>query len=255
VSSGSAPSSKGEILRSNVEALDGVAPTPARSRGGAGVGFPVAIALGILLAFVLGIGVALLWTSSQRATGAATTATLAQPTATVVPPVAASSSTRRSSSTAGVPLPAVNGISCDALESTVFHIHVHLAIFIDGQEQLIPFGVGVGQPWQITDSAEGPFVSDGSCFYWIHTHTEDGVVHIESPLRRRFTLGDFFAIWQEPLSETQVGPAQGLVIVYINGTRSPPGDPSDIPLTSHERIQLDVGQDVPPYAFAFPPGD
>jgi hypothetical protein len=152
------------------------------------------------------------------------------------------------------PLPAVNGISCDALESTIFHIHIHLAIFFDGVEQAIPFGVGIGQPWQVSDSDQGPFVNDGSCFYWIHTHTEDGVIHIESPTRRSFTLGDFFAVWQEPLSAAQVGSRQGQVITYVNGVRDPT-NPSDIRLTSHQRIQLDVGIDVPPYSFDFPPGD
>lgn len=160
----------------------------------------------------------------------------------------------RNSSGVATPLPDVNGVSCDALESTIFHIHVHVAIFVNGQEQQVPLGVGIGQPWQVEDSAEGPFVTDGSCFYWIHTHTEDGVVHIESPVRRRFTLGDFFAIWQVPLSATQVGPAQGPVIAYVNGSRDDT-TPSDIPLLSHERIQLDIGGDVPPYVFDFPPGD
>ena len=155
---------------------------------------------------------------------------------------------------AATPMPDVNGISCDALESTIFHIHVHLAIFVDGQEQLVPLGVGIGQPWQVEDSAEGPFVTDGSCFYWIHTHTGDGVVHIESPARRRFTLGDFFAIWQLPLSASQVGPVQGQVMAYVNGQRDPT-NPPDIPLLPHARIQLDIGGDVPPNQFDFPPGD
>src|SRR5207248_11403284 len=136
----------------------------------------------------------------------------------------------------------VNGISCDALESTIVHLHVHVAIFVDGEEQQIPFGIGIGQPWQVSDSDEGPFVDDGSCFYWIHTHTEDGVVHIESPVRRRFTLGDFFAVWQQPLSSTQVGLAQGAVITYVNGQRDSTS-PADVPLLSHERIQLNVGAD------------
>src|SRR5207248_10764264 len=106
---------------------------------------------------------------------------------------------------AAVPLPAVNGISCDALESTIVHIHIHLAVFFDQEEQQIPFGVGIGQPWEVSESDEGPFVTDGACFYWIHTPTEDGIVHIESPVRRTFTLGDFFAVWQQTLSATQVG--------------------------------------------------
>lgn len=29
-------------------------------------------------------------------------------------------------------------------------------------------------------------------FYWLHTHDESGVIHIESPLRRAFTLGNVF---------------------------------------------------------------
>jgi hypothetical protein len=151
-------------------------------------------------------------------------------------------------------LPAVRGISCDALESTLFHIHAHLAIFVNGQEQQVPFGIGVGQPWQVADTPDGPFVEDGSCFYWLHTHTEDGVVHIESPIRRTFTLGDFFAIWQQPLSATQVGPAQGSVIGYLNGARVTTSL-TDIPLTEHALIQLDVGDDLPPVPFEFSPNE
>jgi hypothetical protein len=134
------------------------------------------------------------------------------------------------------------------------HTHVHLAIFVSGGEEQIPLGIGIGQPWQVSDNNKGPFVERGSCFYWIHTHSEDGIVHIESPVRRRFTLGDFFALWQVPLSATQVGPAQGPVISYVNGQRSTT-DPPAIPLLPHERIQLDIGGDVPPYQFDFPDGD
>jgi hypothetical protein len=198
----------------------------------------------VLLAFVLGAAVALLWTAGRPEA-------IARPTAAAG---AIGAPSKRTGPANTGPQADVNGISCDALESTLYHIHVHLAIFFDADEQQVPFGVGVGQPWQVADSPAGPFVIDGACFYWIHTHTEDGIVHIESPIRRRFTLGDFFAIWQEPLSPSQVGPAQGSVIAYVNGMRTD-GDPADIPLTQHAQIQLDVGQDIPPYAFEFPPGD
>ena len=133
-------------------------------------------------------------------------------------------------------------------------MHVHLAVFIDGAEQLIPFGVGISQPWQVSDNGDGPFVVDGGCFYWLHTHTDDGVIHIESPVRRRFTLGDFFAIWQVPLSQDQVGPAHGQLITYFNGRRDTT-NPTDLTLLPHEQIQLDIGADVPPYQFEFAPGD
>ena len=222
------------ILKSNVETVEHEpsAPRPRRR-------FPLAIALGGLVLLVSGVAAGLLLSTSaqQRPTQPAVSTRLAA-----------------TGAAANGPAPPINGISCDSLESTIVHIHVHLAIFIDGQEQQIPFGIGIGQPWQVSSSGSGPFVTNGSCFYWIHTHTDDGVVHIESPVRRRFTLGDFFAVWQVALSTNQIGPAQGQVISYVNGQLSST-NPPDIPLLPHERIQLDVGGDVPPYTFDFPPGD
>jgi hypothetical protein len=223
------------ILKSNVETSAPEAPrsrTPRR--------FPLALALGGMVLLISGVAAGLVLSSSTQQRVAGT-------------PVA----TRPASSTAntaGAPMASINGISCDALESTIVHIHVHLAIFVGGQEQQIPFGVGIGQPWQVSNGGEGPFVTNGSCFYWIHTHTDDGIVHIESPVQRRFTLADFFAIWQLPLSSTQVGPAQGQVTSYVNGELTS-DSPPDIPLLQHAVIQLDVGTDVPPYQFTFPPGD
>jgi hypothetical protein len=149
--------------------------------------------------------------------------------------------------------PPINGISCDTTEKVAFHIHAHLAIFADSQPLTVPYGIGIGQPWQIQPSSEGPFVVSGSCFYWLHTHTQDGVIHIESPVQRTFTLGDFFAIWHQPLSTSQVATAQGAVIAYVNGARTS-GDPNAIALQAHDLVQLDVGQDVTPSPFTFPPG-
>jgi hypothetical protein len=224
---------RGDVLKSNVDSLPKEDVSSHRSSPPV---LPLVLA-GVLL-FVLGAGAALWFTTQSRAPQAAP------------PRPAATAATAQSAG----PLPDVNGISCDALESTIEHIHIHVAIFVNGQEQQIPFGVGIGQPWQVSDSDEGPFVTDGACFYWLHTHTQDGIVHVESPVRRRFTLGDFFAIWQMPLNENQVGPAQGQVITYVNGQKSSVA-PQSVTLLPHERIQLDVGVDVPPYPFDFPDGD
>jgi hypothetical protein len=246
--SASTPGGRG-ILPSNVDAAAPIeAPRPKRT-------LPWAVALVGLLGIVLGAAAVLLLVSPTSTQAPQRPAAAAAPTLSILPTQAPTvDPTRRGAASASASAGDVNGIPCDALESTVFHIHVHLAIFLDGREQLVPFGVGIGQPWQVTNSDEGPFVEDGACFYWIHTHTQDGVIHIESPVRRRFTLGDFFAIWQVPLSPTQVGPSQGPVITYVNGKRDDT-NPSDIVLLAHERIQLNVGQDVPPYIFDFPPGD
>ena len=47
--------------------------------------------------------------------------------------------------------------------------------------------------------------SGGQCIYWLHTHAPDGVIHVESPTERIYTLGDFFDEWHQPLSANRVG--------------------------------------------------
>jgi hypothetical protein len=94
----------------------------------------------------------------------------------------------------------------------------------------------------------------GSCFYWLHTHAADGIIHIESPIERAYTLGNFFDVWGQPLSSSRVGPAAGPVTAFYDGERYD-GDPRAIPLTAHAQIQLDLGRPlVAPAAIAFPAG-
>ena len=143
----------------------------------------------------------------------------------------------------------VNGIQCLGREQLLFHIHSHLAVFVEGQQRTIPQGIGISPPRQ----RESGFVVNGSCFYWLHAHTSDGIIHIESPVRRTFTLGDYFDIWRQPLSPTQVGPAQGPVTAYRNGVLFT-GNPLDIQLGNHTLIQLDVGKNVAPRSYSFPSG-
>jgi hypothetical protein len=85
----------------------------------------------------------------------------------------------------------VDQISCQASEQTLFHIHAHLAIFVNGQARQVPAAIGVpGARAQPT--ADGPFIAAGKCFYWLHTHAADGIIHIESPVQRTYSLGDLF---------------------------------------------------------------
>lgn len=148
----------------------------------------------------------------------------------------------------------VDGIQCAATEQVAYHVHAHLAVYVSGEQKLIPAGVGVAPPRQTETQSDGsPFVLSGACFYWLHSHTQDGVIHVESPSQQTYTLGQYFDIWQQPLSATRVGPVQGVVIAYVNGQRYD-GDPRAIPLTAHALIQLDVGTDTAPQPFSFPAG-
>jgi hypothetical protein len=146
----------------------------------------------------------------------------------------------------------VDGISCQTAEQVLFHIHAHLAVFVDGQQRVIPAGIGI--PGAVLETtAGGPFVGAGTCFYWLHSHTADGVIHIESPVTRTYTLGNYFDIWGQPLGPAQVGPARGPLTAYVDGQRFT-ANPRDIPLNAHTLVQLDVGTDVAPRAFTFPTG-
>jgi hypothetical protein len=245
----------GEILQSNVGVAEEVAPPPKKR------GFPLfAMLVGVVVVALAAVGF-FAWSLSRPAprpiSASPTVAPLERPTpAAANPPSTTSKAPAATTKPRGLSgaLRPVNGISCDALESTRYHIHVHVAIFIEGQPYQVPYGAGVGRPLQVSEDSDGPFVEDGACFYWLHTHTEDGVVHIESPARRDFTLGDFFAIWQEPISATEVGPGRGNVIAYVNGERVT-SNPAEIPLTQHALIQLNVGVDVPLVPFEFARGD
>jgi hypothetical protein len=149
----------------------------------------------------------------------------------------------------------IAGIPCQRAEKIAFHIHAHLTIFVRGKAKVIPFGIGIGPPLAGLPANEGgPFVESGSCFMWLHTHTTDGIIHMEAPKLMSFTLGQFFAIWGEPLSKSRVGPAKGKVTAFYNG-KVWTGNPASIPLSGELQIQLDVGKPlVAPEHTKFPKG-
>lgn len=146
-----------------------------------------------------------------------------------------------------------DGISCQTGEQTLFHIHAHLTVFVNGSPRQIPAAIGIPGA-QAQNTARGPFIAAGNCFYWLHTHAADGIIHIESPVKRIYTLGDFFDEWGQPLSSDQVGPATGHVTAIYNG-KVYLGNPRNIPLTAHAQIQLEVGRPlVAPQLITFPAG-
>ncbi len=130
--------------------------------------------------------------------------------------------------------PAVDNIPCDALEQTAVHYHAHLSIYLGGQLVQIPGNVGIA--------------SDGSCFYWMHTHTYSSqgsgeVIHMESPANRTFTLGNFLDIWGQhfsslgyPAQLDQPGGAGWQI--YVNGKPYNGSDFHDIVMKPHLLITL-----------------
>jgi hypothetical protein len=148
----------------------------------------------------------------------------------------------------------IDGIACQSSEQVLFHIHAHLTIFVDGLPRQVPAGIGIAPPYDVERTGSGAFIARATCFMWLHTHSADGIIHTESPIRRTYTLGDFFDIWGQPLSRVRVGPARGPVTALFDG-RVFTGDPRRIPLLAHAQIQLEVGKPlIAPERIAFPPG-
>jgi hypothetical protein len=142
----------------------------------------------------------------------------------------------------------VDGMTCRRTMAATdpYHVHAHLSIFVNCQQERIPAGAGIVPPRVSEQEPGGTFVDSGNtdCLYWLHVHANDGIIHIEAPAKQSFVLGQFFDVWGQPLGPNQVGPARGNVVAFENGKRFT-GNPRDIPLLSQAVIQLDVGKPVP----------
>ncbi len=97
-------------------------------------------------------------------------------------------------------------LSCTTDPLTRFHIHPNLQIVVNGVQQVIPADIGISL----------------TCMHPIHTHDASGKIHIESPVPRDFTLGDFFAVWGKTFNQNQildsVVDASHTITVTVNGT-------------------------------------
>jgi hypothetical protein len=200
------------------------------------------LALGLGALVVAGCGSSS--TSTQRSTASTSAASpsTAKPGPERIPLEAGPALAPASSTTPGTP---VDGIQCAPLEQLAYHIHAHLQVFVQGQSRSLPAAIGLLGP-VAEETPAGPFYGAQQCYYWLHTHASDGVIHIESPTARVYTLGNFFDEWRQPLSSDQVASATGKVTAFVNGrlfTRTP----RDIPLQPHAVIQLDVGSPVIPF--------
>jgi hypothetical protein len=148
----------------------------------------------------------------------------------------------------------IDDISCDNDEQVQYHVHAHLSLFVNGEQIAIPLAIGIQHP--VFADAGKTFALGGTCLYWLHTHDQTGIIHIEAPAQGTFTLGQFFDIWGEPLSTSNVAGFEGPVTAVVDGTAYT-GDLRAIAITppdpaSHQQITLMVGtppDTIPTYLF------
>lgn len=149
--------------------------------------------------------------------------------------------------TAGTPAhgQTVDGIECYPWEGVTVHLHIVLDFYANGHQGLIPPGIGIVAPLQ-SGTAALSYAGNLHCIYPIHVHVADDVIHVESNVHVTYTLGQLFALWGQPLSQTQVAGytadrTHPLVFEIMDAQRKVTtyrGDPRALPLTSGETIAI-----------------
>jgi len=136
----------------------------------------------------------------------------------------------------------VDGLSCYGPRNKtsfdfIYHAHTHLAIYKDGVRLAIPQLVGVVGDHEVFST---------TCSYPVHTHDYTGTLHVEPINNERVTLGQFFNIWGQSLTRTNVaGQINTPVVVYVNdggNLRIYQGDPGAIELKSYRSIVIQLGK-------------
>ncbi|MFE9120792.1 hypothetical protein [Streptomyces sp. NPDC007172] len=127
---------------------------------------------------------------------------------------------------------AAAGLEMLPAEGVVQHTHTHLDVLVDGRPVTVPAAIGIDEPRRRISP--------------LHTHDTSGVIHVESPRRATFTLGQFMAEWRVPLDAKRIG---GLhagggrhLSAYVNGHRAA-GDPAALVLREHDEIALVFARD------------
>jgi hypothetical protein len=122
------------------------------------------------------------------------------------------------------------GLSALAQEQLAFHIHQHLDIFVDGKRITVPLCIGIYGCYQ-----SFAYITE------LHTHRNDGIIHVEAPSKRHYTLATFFAEWGVFLNRRCVGGYCQGYRWYVNGVRQT-GPAYALKLEPHEEIAIVIGK-------------
>jgi len=140
----------------------------------------------------------------------------------------------------------VGTLECNAATPGPVHIHAHLSIFLNGEQLAIPSRIG------FVDSSPS-----SSCHYQLHSHDRTGLVHVHATTPTDFTLGQYFAIWGQPLETANIAGETGMPVkVYITDAgvvSEVTSNWSAIVLDSHREVTIQIGTaitEIPNYTWA-----
>jgi hypothetical protein len=127
--------------------------------------------------------------------------------------------------------PPAASVPCGPSEVFARHEHAHLTIVIRGQLRPVPANIGIS----------------ATQICWLHTHDTTGIIHIEANDPRTLTLGDFFAVWRQPLGATVIDGERAGAGETVQATVNQQiyaGSPETIVLSERKDIVLQLG---PPF--------
>jgi hypothetical protein len=167
------------------------------------------------------------------------TRTSALPASYIPVPFGRGSRYRPAALSVGVAVAApVGGMQCTSAATRRYG--AHLELFAHRRVIAIPAGVGVAPPQR----RSAAYLLGGRCSYPLRTVEPTGVIELaDAPAR---ALGDFFALWGQPLSRSRVLSFRGAVHAFVDGLPWS-GDPRAIPLRRHAQIVLEVSGPLPPH--------
>jgi hypothetical protein len=141
----------------------------------------------------------------------------------------------------------IGTLRCGGLRAARTSAHVEL--FAHGRAIVVPAGIGIAQPQR----RDGAYIRSGRCSYPLRTREPTGLVEVRRGVPA--TLGDLFALMDQPLSRTRLGAFGGPVRAWLNGRRWR-GPVRELPLPRHAQVVVVVGvRRVPVHAaYRFPAG-
>jgi hypothetical protein len=107
------------------------------------------------------------------------------------------------------------------------HHHSLIHIYIDGLLVPVAPNIGIHKP----------------AYSSVHTHDQTGIIHMESDVPHKFTIGDFFAIWGVRFGNASLGnlvnKGNNKVHVYVDG--KPIADPVHYVMKDQDNIVVGYG--------------
>jgi hypothetical protein len=137
-----------------------------------------------------------------------------------------------------VDLAATAGVPVDPVEWLSHHVHTYLGVFVDGEPEVVPAGIGID--------------NDGHRIAGLHTHDCSGTVHLEAEEPIELTLGQFADSWGVKLDAqcfADLCAPDKPVAVQVDG--APAADARAVVIADCDVIHIVIGDppaEIPPAA-------